>query len=225
MAGPLAKAMIINLQTDERIEVMYNPEELRMDQGNTFAEVGIPGLAAPPIQYVRGRARTLSMDLFFDTYEPFDSLHPDKRLDVRLFAGQIVRLLDQNPRTKAPPVLLFSLGQIQFQCVLTEVGQRFTMFWSDGTPVRATLSVRFQEYTRVDFETRAGFFAGPPTMHTITASDTLSRLATDYLGDAALWRQIAEANQIDDPLNIPAGMALVIPALLRRYGRSPRGPA
>ena len=26
---------------------MYNPEELKLEQGNNFAEVGIPGLNAP----------------------------------------------------------------------------------------------------------------------------------------------------------------------------------
>src|SRR5215207_9951008 len=120
MPGPLAKAIIVNLQTDEQIAVMYNPEELRLDQGNTFAEVGIPGLPSSPVQYVRGRARTLSMELFFDTYEVTVPLFPGRRPDVRIFSGQVVRLLDPDPRTKAPPILLFSLGQMQFQCVLVE---------------------------------------------------------------------------------------------------------
>ena len=41
----LAKALIVNTQTNERIPVMYNPEEYRLDQGNSFAEVGIDDLA------------------------------------------------------------------------------------------------------------------------------------------------------------------------------------
>src|SRR3712207_6450399 len=110
--------MIINTVTNEQIQVMYNPEEFRLDQGNTFAEVGIPGLDAPPVQYVRGKARTLAMDLFFDTYEH------DPPEDVRRYTGQIVHLLDKLPQTKAPPVLLFSMGQFHFQCVLVDVGQR-----------------------------------------------------------------------------------------------------
>jgi hypothetical protein len=220
---PLARALIVNLQTNERIQVMYNPEEFRVEQGNTFAEVGIPGLPAPPIQYVRGRGRTLTMDLFFDTYEPFDRATPDRRDDVRLYAGQVVRLLDQDPQTKAPPILLFSLGQFQFRCVLTEANQRFTMFWFDGTPVRATLSVRFQEYTRVDFQTRSGFFVGPPTLHTITERDTLSGLAATYLGDPTAWRAVAQANKVDDPLRLPVGRPLVMPSSPGLPGGRPGG--
>jgi len=199
----LAKALIINTDTNERIQVMYNPEEFKLDQGNNFAEVGIPGLNAPPIQYVRGKLRSLSMDLFFDTYE--------QGLDVRQFTNQVVGLLDALPQTKAPPVLLFSMGKFNFQCVLAEAGQRFTMFLRDGTPVRSTMSVRFQEYVRIDVTIQQGFFFGPPTLHNIAAGQTLSGLASNYLGDPSQWRSIAQKNKIDDPFHIPPGTRLIIP--------------
>ncbi|HEY7313289.1 MAG TPA: LysM peptidoglycan-binding domain-containing protein [Gemmataceae bacterium] len=218
----LTKALILNMQTNEQIPVMYNPEEFKLEQGNNFAEVGIPGLNMSPIQYVRGKARTLAMDLFFDTYEsPADRRWP-AGTDVRQYTGQIVRLLDKLPDTQAPPVLLFALAQFQFQCVLVDVNQRFTMFLRDGTPVRATLSVRFQEYVRVDVQIQTGFFFGPPTLITITKGKTLSALAYDYLGDPSLWRQIADANNIEDPLNIPPGTPLTIPRAARLA--NPGGP-
>lgn len=203
----LAKAIIINTVTGDKIAVMYNPEEFKLDQGNTFVEVGIPGLDAPPIQYIRGRLRSLSMDLFFDTYE--------SQLDVRLFTGQIVDLLNTLPQTKAPPVLLFTMGRFTFECVLVDAGQRFTMFLRDGTPVRATLSVRFQEYVRVDITVQQGLFLGLPALQnplqSFTSGQTLSGLASKFLGDPGAWRQIAEANNIDDPFNILPGTQLTIP--------------
>ena len=201
----VSKATLINTHTNEHISVMYNPEELKLEQGNVVAEVGIPGREAPPVQYVRGKGRSLSMELFFDTYE-FDT-----PTDVRTYSNRVVQLLNRLPQTGAPPVLLFVLGQFSFQCVLVDAGQRFTMFLRDGTPVRATLSVRFQEYVRVEFEVQYGFFVGPPTLHTITQGQTLSGLAGEYLGDPTAWREIATANNIDDPLNLPPGLPLVIP--------------
>src|SRR6266581_921674 len=186
----LTKALILNTATGERIEVMYNPEEFKLDQGNNFAEVGIPGLNAPPIQYVRGRSRTLTMDLFFDTYESAQ--------DVRSHTSQIVNLLNTLPQTKAPPVLLFTMGRFSFECVLVDAGQRYTMFLRDGTPVRATLSARFQEYIRIDITVQQGLFLGPPTLYNFLQGQTLSGLAANYLGDPGRWRQIAEANNIDD---------------------------
>lgn len=199
----LAKAIIINTVTNDKITVMYNPEEFKLDQGNNFSEVGIPGLNASPIQYVRGKSRTLSMDLFFDTYNSGE--------DVRVFTGQIVNLLNTLPQTKAPPVLLFTMGRFTFECVLVDAGQRFTMFTRDGTPVRAMLSVRFQEYVRIDIAVQQGLILGSPALHTFIQGQTLSGLSANYLGDPGKWRQIAEANNIDDPLNVPSGTPLSIP--------------
>jgi hypothetical protein len=199
----LAKAVIINTITNEKITVMYNPEEFKLDQGNNFAEVGIPGLNAPPIQYIRGRLRTLTMDLFFDTYE--------NQQDVRLRSGQIVNLLNTLPQTQAPPVLLFTMGRFSFECVLVDAGQRFTMFLRDGTPVRTTLSVRFQEYVRVDITVQQSNVPTPPTLQNFAEGQTLSELAGTQLGDPRQWRQIAEANNIDDPFHIPPGTPLIIP--------------
>lgn len=216
----LAKATILNTFTGESHPVMYNPEELKLEQGNTFAEVGVPGLGTPPVQYVRGKSRTLSMELFFDSYAA--------GTDVRSATALIVGLLDKDPQQLAPPVLLFSMGRLQFQCVLVDAGQRFTMFAPDGTPVRSTLSVRFQEYVRLEVELRQGLYFGSPTVsavvnaagavigvsrvvHVISAQDTLSGLAASYLGDPAQWRLIADANHIEDPFGLTVGQSVVIP--------------
>jgi LysM repeat protein len=221
VGNQLAKALIINTSTGDAFPVMYNPEELTLEQGNAFAEIDIPGLDAPPTQYIRGKTRALTMELLFDTYED--------RVDVRRHTAPIVGLLDKQPRTNAPPVLLFSMGRLQFRCVLVDAKQRFTMFLRDGTPVRSTLSVRLQEYVEVDIEIGRGLFFGSPTIsagvtavvgelgatavaHVVGQGDTLSGLAAAYLGDAARWREIADANAVEDPFDLPPGRALVIPS-------------
>lgn len=203
MPAQLAKAVIVNQQSGQRIEVMYNPEEYRVEQGNEVAEIGVPGLARPPIQFVRGRARVLSMDLFFDTYERGE--------DVRVHTRRIVGLLDPHARTHAPPVLLFVMGHVAFECVLLEANQQYTMFLADGTPVRARLSVRFQEHAAVEVEVQRGLFVGPPTLHQVAARDTLANLAAAYLGDAGRWREIAELNGLDDPFRLEPGRTLRLP--------------
>ncbi|HEU4347610.1 MAG TPA: LysM peptidoglycan-binding domain-containing protein [Actinoplanes sp.] len=229
--GELAKAVLIDTSTGVGHPVMYNPEELKLEQGNQFAEVGVPGLNASPVQYIRGKNRVLTMELFFDTYESGE--------DVRAYTSSIVALLDTQPQTLAPPVLLFSLGRVQFRCVLTDATQRFTMFDRDGTPVRSTMSVRLQEYVDVSLEMSQGLFLGSPTasalvnaipgrpiaaavgvvtaaaasaVHVVLQGETLSAIAAAYLGDPGRWREIARANRIVDPFALVTGASLVIPA-------------
>jgi nucleoid-associated protein YgaU len=206
MAGgtpQLAKAFVINTTTGEQIQVMYNPEQFSLDQGNSFAEIGIPGLNAPPIQYVRGKGRTLAMDLFFDSYE--------LGADVRQFTDGFTGLLQTLPGTLAPPVLLFVMGSFSFRCVLVEAAQRFTMFASDGTPVRSTISATFHEYVDVTVAVQSGVFLGPPTLVNVIQGSTASGIAAQVYGDPSRWRDIADANQLEDPFRLPAGTSLVIP--------------
>ena len=199
----LEKATIINLDTGERLPVMFNPEEYTLDMGNSIAEIGIPGLEKSPIQYVRGNLRTLQMELFFDTYE--------KQRDVRAETQRITALLQKSATTQAPPVLLVTWGSLQFKCVLETVGQRFIMFLANGMPVRARLNVTFKEFEQVVVDVQRGFFIGPPTVRNVLEGETLSKLAHEYLGDAGAWRVIAALNNIDDPRRVPPGTPLLIP--------------
>ena len=203
---PLEKATITPKE-GEPIPVLFNPTQYSFDQGNQFAEVGIPGLSAPILQYVRGNTRTLTMDLFFDTYE--------QQADVRDYTNQIYGLLGIKSSTHVPPICTFGWGNFTFTCVLERVGGRFTLFLADGTPVRATLSVTFKEFIEVEVEVRR-----TPTEsadHTKTRAlqrgDTLSSIAAAEYGDPAKWRPIADTNRIDNPRVLTPGRVLVIPPL------------
>lgn len=184
------------------IEVLFNPTEYRLEKSNQFAEVPIPGLEAPPVQFVRGSIRTLSMQLFFDTYEQGE--------DVRDYTGQIVELLDVDPELHAPPVCIFSWGDLNFVGVLERANQSFQLFLSDGTPVRATVDVTFKEYFRTPGDRQSADFT---KRYVVRRGDTLSGIAGQKYGDPALWRPIAEENGIDDPLSIEPGQVLTIPAI------------
>lgn len=137
----LTKATIKrHIPDGEEIKVLFNPTQYRLSKSNQFAEVAIPGLAAPLLQFGRGNAHTLSMQLFFDTYTY------DAGKDVRQYTKKVTDLLNIDEELHAPPVCLFSWGNLQFIGVLERAEQNFTLFDSDGIPVRATVDVTFKEY-------------------------------------------------------------------------------
>ncbi len=189
----------------EVIEVLFNPGEYRLSQSNQFAEVAIPGLQAPPVQFVRGNVRTLSMQLFFDTYT---YNHGE---DVRKYTGEIIKLLNIDPDLHAPPVCKFAWGGLSFVGVLERAEQSFTMFLPNGIPVRATVDVTFKEFStaKPDKNESADF----TKYHQVHQGETLSGIAGEYYNDPTRWRPIAQANKMDDPLALRPGQMLVIPAL------------
>lgn len=197
------KATIRNLETGEAIPVRFNPGEYSLDVSNSFAEIGIPGLRTPPIQYIRGNARILKMELFFDSFE--------QEVDVRTQTQRLTNLLNPDRLTQGPPILLFSWGSFNFKCILESVAQRFTMFLTDGTPARATLTVSFREYEEVKVEIQRGIFIGSPTIRNIVEGDTLSKLAGEMLGNPEDWRKLADANNIDNPRKLTPGKTIVVP--------------
>jgi nucleoid-associated protein YgaU len=197
----------ITPENENPIEVLFNPTQYSLDQANTLAQMGVPGLASPILQYVRGNGRTLAMDLFFDTYE--------QQSDVRKHTRRIYGLLDIRGPLHRPPVCTFAWGSFDFDCMAERVGGRFTLFLADGTPVRATLSVTFREIAEVAAQVR-----NPPTesadhakTYLVRRGDTLASIAAAEYGDPARWRPIAQANRIANPRLLAPGARLTLPAL------------
>jgi hypothetical protein len=124
-------------------------------------------------------------------------------------------LLDIDPETHAPPVLLFVWGDLRFTCVLARANQRFLMFLQDGRPVRARLTVTFNEFTNADREAKEikRSTANFSKLYVVTQGETLSGIAGQFYQNPALWRPIAIFNRIDNPRRLPVGLRLKIPPL------------
>jgi len=206
---PLTKALIINTDAivPMPIPVMFNPPEYQLQVTNQFAEVGIPGLGSSLLQFVRGSAKTLTMELFFDTTH--------LGIDVRLHTGMVLNLTSLNSETHAPPPLLFVWGSLIFPCVLESVTQTFDFFNALGMPLRARLNVTLKEHETLEdiLGSNQLLSADRTKQWLFKKGDTLQRIAAQEYGDPNKWRPIAEANNIDNPLTIAVGRALKVPAL------------
>lgn len=201
---------------NEDIEILYFPTEYSVEKSNTFSEISIPGLESPYLQYIKGNASTISLEVFYDTYET--------NKDVREYSNKLSSLMDIDPELHAPPTLLFIWGmpsqelgmsqQEPFNCVLEKVNKKFTMFNLNGIPVRAKLSITLKEI-KLDLNARErNLQSADKTKHYILKQgDSLWSIAYKEYGDAGLWRPIAEANNIYDPKKLKSGTKLVIPPL------------
>lgn len=202
-----ARARITIEHTGSHFDVMFNPEEYNLGRDNNYASQAVPGLSSPLLQFVHGNLRTLEMELFFDTFE--------QQRDVREETQKVVGLLDIDPELHAPPVLLVSWASLQFRSVLARAGQKFILFFPDGRPARARLSVSFQEYVDPGREGREvkRQTANFSKSHTVRQGETLSAIAGRFYEDPRMWRAIAIANGLDDPRAIATGQTLLVPPL------------
>jgi len=230
-----AKAIIEVLTKDpKKITVLFNPNEYNLQTGSTYSWKTIPGLQSPIAQFISGEAATLTMELFFDTYERVKSNPPknppdryeqaeasDKKYekydarDVRRFTDQITELAAVDAHLHAPPLCRFIWGSLDFKGVVEKVSQRFTMFLESGIPVRATMNVTFRKVQGMteQYQETPRQSADRTKQKTLKQGDQLWMLAAEEYENPGMWRPIAEANGIDNPRRLAAGRKLIVPRL------------
>lgn len=219
----LEHATLTNLDTGDSFEVLFNPGEYRLSKDNNFAQAAIPGLGSPLVQFVHGNLRTLEMELFFDTYE--EHRHAGTVVnaagsDVRRLTRRVVDLMEINPKTHAPPLILFIWGDpgvrgVTFRGVLARVNQRFTMFLPSGVPVRAQLEITIHECTSGVTEAKEvkRQSSDHSRVRQVAQGETLAAIAHEAYGDPRKWRALAIANGLDSPRRLAAGTVLTLPPL------------
>jgi nucleoid-associated protein YgaU len=209
----LKKATLTDLVTGRYVTVQFNPEEYSLDRSTNFAQLAVPGLSAPLVQFIAGNAQTAEMELLVDTTEASPADGPDS--DVRKLVTDITSLMDINPDLHAPPPVVFAWGNLTFTCVLTRVQQRYVMFRPDGKPVRARLTVSLSEYRNAELEAKEikRQTVDYTKVHVVTEGDTLALIAYGEYADTTAWRAIAIRNSITDPRTLTVGTTLTIPRL------------
>jgi len=204
--------MIIAVEGGERIKVLFNPNQIRIQKNSKWRLAASVQRDVPASQFTYGEPATLTMDLFFDTYED--------RKDVREHTRKIFHLttVEEHGDLHRPPLCKLEWGQQNFDdfdWVLQSLNQSFVLFLDDGTPVRATLGCTFRQWRSDDLEKR---LLDPQSVNVaktriVRRGDTLSSIAGEEYNDTNLWRPIAEVNRIDNPRVLTPGQRLDIPAL------------
>ena len=192
MASTLSKAKIVahGKAGDKEIFVLFNPNQYSIDKSNTFASIGIPGRDAPIIQFVKGEAETLTMDLFLDTFETGE--------DVRKRIDEISGLMKIDKDLRAPPVCSFEWGGPVFYGVLERISKRFTMFTAAGVPVRATLGVTFKQFPKEEKNPKHS--PDRTKLRVFKDGDSLWAYANSEYGDPSKWRARAPIIFSNSPL-------------------------
>lgn len=199
----------------ERFSVQFNPTDYTLSKGAQIAEIGIPGLDSPILQFVAGQNEKLSLDLFFDSTD-VGGMGAGAASVVEQ-TNRFYQLVKIQPKTHAPPLVRFLWGSgIRFECIVESVTQKFTLFSPRGVPLRATLSVVFREYKTLEQQVKElNLQSSDHTKrHVVTQGETLSSIAWREYGDPRQWRRIAEHNiaRLTDLRRLPVGLELRLPS-------------
>jgi Contractile injection system tube protein len=208
------KARIV-LEGGGEIPCLFNPTELNITKAADWVEPNKKGSDGGHLEFKKGQPGTMSLILTLDTTADGTSVtvHTDKLLSLVTVKNK-GKTKNKGDR---PPSCQFVWGAKfkSFWAVVTSLQLKFTYFSSKGVPLRAQATLSLKQFNAKD-KWPQNPTSGTPYPHSVREllpGQTLDRVAAEAYGDPNLWRLIAEANGILDPLNLPPGTSVVIPHL------------
>lgn len=218
LSGELAKAEIRvcdGSKAGRTVECMFRPKEYTVTKQNSWQLKEVKGKDVPQLEFSGGGSSNLTMELFFDTYESGKDVRKEYTNKIWELMAIDDRLTDKINQKGRPPKVQFEWGPvISFKAVITNITQKFTMFKADGTPVRATLNVTFQEAEKPGkYPFQNPTTGSKPGYKVIITKEgeSLDWIAHEEYDDPALWRFIAETNNLENPMKLSPGQMLSIP--------------
>ncbi|BCW71121.1 peptidase M23 [Arthrobacter sp. NicSoilB8] len=197
-----------------RIDFQFNPKELTLGKAASWTRHTAKGnkKAGPP-QYNGPMPSKLSLEMFFDASAKQDDAVV-KRVE-KLFSCCTPTPASLKQNKGSPPWVLFRWGQLTGSLsYIASVQVKYTLFTAAGVPVRATCTVALEEIAGdppKQNPTSGGLV--PRRVHVLIEGETLAGIAYNEYGNASLWRAVAAANRIDDPMRLRSGTSVLLPAV------------
>jgi len=215
-----AKAQIQSIEekAENAVECMFNPKEYTFTKKNSWSAPKNKGGNVPEYEFGGGEPASLTLQLFFDTFETGEDVRAKYTDAVWKLMMVDEQLRDRTSQKARPPRVRFQWGHAwSFDAVIMSITQKFTLFGKDGTPLRATLDVTFQQVKDELFHPQQTNTAPNGAVRgrqvTVKAGDNLASIAHQEYGDSAHWRPIADANRLSNVRDLKPGMPLELPAL------------
>ena len=134
------------------VATQYNPKEIGIDKAVPWQKKPNSKGNTPELEFTSADGRSLSVELFFDTFEAGTNVH-DKHVANLMKLAMVIKEGGTDESQMRPPLLSITWGGLpKFIGVLESVSTKYTMFTPAGVPVRATCSCKFKEASGVSFK-------------------------------------------------------------------------
>lgn len=209
--GGLKPATIKNLSTSTVVNFMFNPNEYKISKSNTWKDRPVSGLNLPLVNFQQGGAKTLSLTLHFDTLSAGTDV---STLTAPLWEMAMIDTSKEDAKSKKsrPPAVEFAWGKMRFKAIVTQITETYTLFSDKGTPLRSKVDISLRQYLDpADLPPQRGQGTnGQGQQATVTQIEgqRLDNTAASSTGSASNYRDVAEKNNIDNPMKIKNGTKL-----------------
>ncbi|MEI6897393.1 MAG: peptidoglycan-binding protein [Psychromonas sp.] len=214
----------IGKSNDDSYIAMLNPNSIKLTQGINYndCESGGTGLVASTSEFSGYATETLAFDFMLDGTgvvkgtESNSEGQESKRAIVSDALSKLQSVVyNYNGDEHEPNIVNISWGTLLFEGRLTSLSVDYTLFSSDGSPLRAKLSLAFKGYkTKKKILTQAKQ-QSPDLTHLIKvkAGDSLPLLCQKIYHDGSYCIEVAKYNNLLSFRHLLPGQSLYFPPL------------
>lgn len=216
MAGPLKKLTIeAHREPDysdgavETFTAIFNPTSYTRKYELEYEDAQGAGTTASPQVFGKIKPQDYTFDLVFDgtgAVADKTDVHQDVENFLKVTAkhdGEIHR----------PYYLLLSWSKLAVKCVLKSADITYTLFHSNGDPLRAKVKAVFSENIEETLRVAKERKSSPDLTHVreVEGKTTLPLMAHRIYGNPGYYFQLARANKLKHFRNLTAGTTLTFP--------------
>ncbi|MBN1480892.1 LysM peptidoglycan-binding domain-containing protein [candidate division KSB1 bacterium] len=191
--------------------VMFNPASYSQKYEVEYEATQGRGTSGSVQQFKRIKPKDYTFDFVFDgTGVTSEENNVPKQIDH--FLTLTARIDGEIHR---PLYLKISWGSLISQCILKSANISYSLFNSDGYPLRAKITATFSEIIDDERRTAEENKTSPDLTHhrIVKEGDTLPLMTHHIYGDASLYLKVAKSNNLTNFRNLTIGSVINFPPL------------
>lgn len=202
---------ISDVNEKHSIKFQVNPAKMEKRLAINYNLSAPLGSIGSDANYIRHEPELLKFETIFDgTGVLEDSKSVNKQMDD---LDKIVYCYDGNKHE--PNIVVVRWGKESFKGKLSCLNRKFTLYTTDGTPLRAELEFEFVSFISASEQAHRSNRSSPDLTHVIQvkAGDTLPALCLKIYRDSNYYMQIARINKLKNFRQLVPGTELIFPPL------------
>ena len=194
---------------------LINPEKYSFNYKVEQNEDQAQGTSANSIKFNKTLPENLDLSFVFDRTGAIKTSKASKDgiiEDIEKFKKVVFEYVGENHQ---PSYLKILWGTLVFKGKLSEMNIEFTLFNSEGIPIRAVANAKFTGFVDENLRIAKENSQSPDLTHlrTVNDGDTLPLMCYRIYGDSKYYLEVAKVNHLYDFRNLITGTQLFFPPL------------
>jgi hypothetical protein len=199
---------------DGFFEVMFNPNQYTNKYEIQYDEQQASGTSANAPSFSNMKSQELTLELFLDGTGVATGKVEDVQSRVDEFLDRAYSYAGETHQNRYLRIIWSTLI---FDCVLKSADITYTLFNSEGKPLRAKINAKLMGFVNDELREKKEGKTSPDLTHvyTVKGRERIDALSDRIYKTPAYYIDVAQANELSQFRKLGAGMQLIFPPVVK----------